>query len=290
MNFNFRLKTRNLSTSANEKKTPEIKPVKITICTMVKNEDDVVRQWIEYHGKIFGYENLYIVDNFSDDSTYEICKEYLAKGIHLFRGVDYSSKGDYMTHFKNTTGSDIFIPMDIDEFICYHDKDSNSVSKNGIVEYLHSILHSNNGVFKMNYLQPINTTDEDGLSKFTHAVLNDYKNAAKTFVVNKYLDPSFQFDHGNHYATNDYIMSDLVLIHYHERSHEQVYKKCLANVTGLGYSLDLDELKRLKENGCEGSHRVQQMIFIIENPTYKLGPVKNSEIYDDWIDIQHLFQ
>jgi len=290
MNFNFRLKTRNSSIGANEKKSSEIKPVKITICTMVKNEDDIVRQWIEYHGEIFGYANLYIIDNFSDDSTYEICKEYLSKGIQLFRGSDYTNKGNYMTHFKNTTDCDIFIPLDIDEFICRYDEYSNSVYKNGIIEYLHSLLNSNNGVFKMNYLGPINTTDEDGLSKFTHAVLNDYKSAAKTFIIKKYMDPMFQFDHGNHCHTSNYVMSNLTLIHYHERSNEQIYKKCLANVTGLGYSLDLDELKRLKEKGCDGSHRVEQMIFIIENPTHKLGPRLNLEICDDWIDIRHILQ
>lgn len=290
MNLNVRPRMKNLMLNINQPKPPSKKSIKITICTMVKNEDDVVRQWIEYHGGIFGYENLYIIDNFSEDSTYKICKEYLAKGIHLFTASSYSKKGDYMTHFKNATNCDIFIPMDIDEFICYYKKDSNSISKNGIIEYLHSLINSNNGIFKMNYLGPINTTNEAGLNKFTHAVINDYKNLAKTFVINKYLSPSFQFDHGNHFNTTNYVLSNLLLIHYHERSHEQVYKKCLANVTGFEYSLNIDDLKKLKDNGCAGVHRVQQMIYIIENPDCDLGPKVNSKISKDWIDIRHIFR
>ena len=48
--------------------------VKIIIATIVKNEDDIVRQWIEYYGTIFGYDKLYIIDNLSTDNTYNICK------------------------------------------------------------------------------------------------------------------------------------------------------------------------------------------------------------------------
>ena len=36
--------------------------MKIKLFTMVKNEDDIVEQWIQYHGKLFGYNNLSIVD------------------------------------------------------------------------------------------------------------------------------------------------------------------------------------------------------------------------------------
>lgn len=264
--------------------------VKIIICTMVKNEDDIISHWIEYHGNMFGYENLYIIDNYSDDSTYEICKEYLAKGIHLSRESDYSKKGNFMTQFKNTTDCDIFIPIDIDEFICYYDKDSNTVSKTGVTEYLESLLNSNNGIFKMNYLGPINTTGEEGMKKFTHGSYCNYNDCAKTFIINKNVNPDFEFDHGNHVVTKDYILSNLLLLHYHQRSHEQVYKKCLANVTGFGYSLNLEDLKQLNERGCCGVHRVNQMIYIIENPDCDLGPPVNSEICDDWIDIQHIFQ
>ncbi len=31
--------------------------MKVIIATMVKDEDDIIEEWIQYHGKIFGYEN-----------------------------------------------------------------------------------------------------------------------------------------------------------------------------------------------------------------------------------------
>ena len=45
--------------------------MKIKLFTMVKNEDDIVEHWIQYHGELFGYNNLYVVDNESNDGTYE---------------------------------------------------------------------------------------------------------------------------------------------------------------------------------------------------------------------------
>ncbi len=54
--------------------------LKIIIATMVKDEDDIVKEWVEYHGKIFGFTNLYIVDNYSSDKTFTILQK-LKKNI-----------------------------------------------------------------------------------------------------------------------------------------------------------------------------------------------------------------
>jgi len=261
--------------------------VKITICTMVKNEDDIVREWIEHYGNIFGYENLYIIDNYSTDKTYEICEEYVKNGIHLVRETDYGSKGIYMTYYKNHTSCDIFIPVDIDEFICYYDKNMNSVNKDKdtILNYLENILNSDDGIFKMNYLNPIKTNGSDNLDTFTHGVIADYKDMAKTFIINKNVDQHLKFDHGNHYKTNNYILSKLLLIHFHSRSHKQEIKKTLANVSGFGYSQKLEHLMELNKK-CRGWHHVNKLIFILENPDCILGPKQNNNISKDWILIK----
>ena len=47
----------------------------VKLFTMVKDEDDIIDIWIKYHGWLFGYNNLYIVDNFSTDNTYNIIKK-----------------------------------------------------------------------------------------------------------------------------------------------------------------------------------------------------------------------
>ena len=47
------------------------------IFTMVKGEVDIVKDWVMYHGNLFGFTNLYIIDNFSRDGTYEILLKLL---------------------------------------------------------------------------------------------------------------------------------------------------------------------------------------------------------------------
>ena len=44
----------------------------VKIFTMVKDEVDIVEEWVVYHGHIFGFKNLYIIDNFSTDGTYQL--------------------------------------------------------------------------------------------------------------------------------------------------------------------------------------------------------------------------
>jgi hypothetical protein len=268
--------------------------IKIVIFTMVKNEDDVIREWIEYHGNLFGYNNLYIIDNCSNDNTYEICKEYLSKGIFLKQEDDYQKKGDYTTYYSKNSNCDIFIPLDIDEFIIFLNKDNNTVSKNNIISYLEHLYQLNVGIFKMNYLSPLKTNNDEGLKKFSHCFVSNHfsgevKDYGKTFIVNKNVDKNFQFDHGNHVPVSNYIYCDLMIIHYHFRSHNQVLKKTYANVSGLGYHLDVEILKKLSEKNACGKHHIDRMITIMENPNCNFDPEFHNNISNDWISLKEIF-
>ena len=68
----------------------------IKLFTMVKDEVDIIEDWILYHGAIFGFHNLYIVDNMSTDGTYELMQKYVGKGVNTIRQHDYKKKGDLM--------------------------------------------------------------------------------------------------------------------------------------------------------------------------------------------------
>ena len=48
---------------------------------MVKDEADITDHWINYHGNIFGYNNIFIVDNMSSDGTYELCLRYKKNSV-----------------------------------------------------------------------------------------------------------------------------------------------------------------------------------------------------------------
>lgn len=226
--------------------------LKIVIATMVKDEDDIIEKWINYHGKIFGYSNIHIVDNFSKDNTFKICNEYKKhKKINLYRKDDYKKKGIYMTEIMNNNKCDIFFPIDIDEFIVYL-KD-NKINTENINDYFEILInyYKKNTYFKCDYIIPVKTIESKNIfKKFSFGFLNqNYDNTRKTFIYTKNLQKPFIIDHGNHMAgVSDYIVSKICLVHYHYRSHEQKYKKSVNNALGLGIDINIKKLENKDKN------------------------------------------
>ena len=245
--------------------------VQICCATMVKDEGDIIRAWIEYHGKLFSYKNLYIIDNYSSDNTYEICKEYLDKGIHLERKHDYKRKGLYMTEIMKKTKCDFFIPIDIDEFIVYYNKTENIVECSNVITYLNDLkcLYPENALFKMDCILPLRTNDDPILLKqFTHGSMSPQGLNAKSFIQT--IPNNIIIDHGNHMPYPNHILSDLFIIHYHKRTDIQHKTKITNNVIGLGHKLELNYLKQL--GGVSGAHHVKMAIHMLKNPLVTNAP------------------
>lgn len=236
---------------------------------MVKDEVDIVEDWLKYHGTLFGYNNLYIIDNMSKDGTYEKLKEYEAKGIYLIQKPDYKLKGEYMDELINSPHLgqyDIAYPIDMDEFIVYYDKSANKILPFRTKSYF-ATLPMETTVFKANYIQGLITKGNHNgykraTTESTSGAYQDYEGMAKTFLNKRtWLG---KLDHGNHYYTDDYYMTELCLVHFHCRNLDQMKKKVINNVIGLGYDhTNIDELST-HLSGC-GNHHVKHMISILNN-------------------------
>jgi len=247
--------------------------MKTFIFTMVKDEDDIIDDWVNYHGSMFGFENLYIIDNYSCDSTYEKLLNFNKKNIpiNIIRKQDYSKKGDYMTELiSNYANEDDFcFPIDIDEFIVFYDKDTNelSVDKNKIISYIYHLPDSK--VYKTNYISVLITQPygyQRAATECSYGIYSDYGNMAKSFIKKKLFDK--KIDHGNHICTDEYFLTKLCLIHFHNRNLEQMKKKIYNNVLGLGYNVDsLESLKKniMDNKDCPGNHHIKNQIKILEN-------------------------
>lgn len=254
------------------------------IFTMVKGEVDIVNEWVLYHGSLFGFTNLYIIDNLSRDGTWEALVNLKAKyNINISRLPDYKKKGEYMTTLLKgfCQPNEIGIPIDIDEFIVYHDINTNQIScdRNKISRVLNSLPPS--PVYKMNYIfSKITVPDgyENAVLNSTNGVYLDYGSSAKSFFNKSFFNGTI--DHGNHYHTPNYIMTNLCLVHYHERNLDQMKKKIYNNVTGLGFNpFDVNELKTLlARGGVNGLHHLEKQISVLEN-RYTLS-VSNLEASD----------
>jgi len=263
----------------------------IKLFTIVKDECDIIREWIIYHGYLFGYENLFIIDNNSTDGTFEIMQEFLKNGINISREYDYSKKGTYMQTLINNNCKigDIAYPLDIDEFIVYHNRGSKEIlcDKEKINSYILNLPNIPNKVYKANYLAS-QITENGGYKNAAHdnkwAIYCDYGSVAKAFYkVGTY---SGSIDHGNHFGGKKYFLTNICLVHFHCRNVEQMKKKVLNNVIGLGYPNNLEKLKNLIEEnpGTAGFHHVKNLISIMEG-TFKLPVISYN---DTLINIENL--
>ena len=89
------------------------KPIKIFV--FEKNEIDILKDWIDYHAKIVGYENIVVIDHKSDDGSFNLAKSYQDRGLTAIRYTGpYTNKGAQMTHEmkKFRENSSILIPLD----------------------------------------------------------------------------------------------------------------------------------------------------------------------------------
>lgn len=68
---------------------------------MQRNEDVCLDPWLIWHGHLFGYENLFVVDHGSDHpAVLECLLRAEARGTHVVRlpaAADYRLKGDFVT-------------------------------------------------------------------------------------------------------------------------------------------------------------------------------------------------
>jgi hypothetical protein len=254
----------------------------VKIFTMVKDEEDIINDWIIYHGSMFGFSNLFIIDNNSTDGTFEKIKEFNGM-VNIFREPDYAKKGEYMKKLIDKYCiNEIAFPLDIDEFIVYYDNNNISVDKKLINNYINNL--GSCMIYKSDYIISFIDTDHPNGYKRAGAESNygayiEMKKNAKSFFNTSIYKGAI--DHGNHINTLDdtnYHLTKLCLVHYHYRNIDQMKKKILNNIQGLGYINDLQYLKNLinTTNNCIGNHHVQSQIDVLENkysiPLHHIDP------------------
>ena len=252
----------------------------IKIFTMQKDEDDILEDWIEYHSKIVGYENIYLIDNYSNKKSIDILDKYKNK-INIYKKPDYSKKGDYIAELIKDNLCDIAIPLDLDEFIGIDNKsisntldisnieniikELNSLPEYGRYSFLYYLTSSNTEIYYNNPIKEI--------TKF-HKINNGINNK-KFFRGNSLIS----LDHGNHNGivknlnTNDVYNTKLFLYHYHFRGINKLIQKCKNDILGLKLIKninDISELKQAIKKNIHGSHNIETYLKFIEQGPYSL--------------------
>ncbi len=127
--------------------------MRIACLLMQKNEGPLLKSWLCYHGSLVGFENIYIIDNGSDDPlTIEILNEFQTLGVNIDRHFNQKSDFDFHGHLitnqilkieKSQNICDFYFPLDCDEFLGAFDKAGNPrLDKQCIIDALYQLLES----------------------------------------------------------------------------------------------------------------------------------------------------
>lgn len=190
----------------------------ITLFIFQKNEVETLSDWLQYHSYLFGFNNIVLIDNNSNNpiicqllSLYQYC------GITIFTESDFTNKHLILTNamleVKKKKSNSFLIPIDTDEFIVVPDIHENN--NMNIVQLKTKILESFRDLkvdgrkykfanYGVHYTKPqcktysnqsitsVRRVLADGLLKYPGRTL-----LSKTFY---HSDGFISTDQGNHYG------------------------------------------------------------------------------------------
>jgi hypothetical protein len=258
----------------------------VKIVLMTKNEIHLIKPWIQYHGEIFGYENLHIIDDSDDVDVLNYYKSinhlpinfYFNENQNLNNVID--NINNIMTSEKNNC--DFIIKLDTDEFIgIYNNKTDNVSIYKEIIRNSFNNLTINGYKYKCSYT--LNTLPLDSRNNpleyiyFSKPCFTDFK----TFFYSKtYL----HCDLGSHVGCvispyekdNIHNETNICIIHYHNQSVNQYInnsKKCIISHNYISINDDLttqiNKLTILSKLSINSIHRVQIYLQHLTDPLFE---------------------
>jgi hypothetical protein len=186
---------------------------------MQRNETLCLHPWLAYHGYLFGYDNLFVIDHGSDNrAVRDTLAMFEVLSVHVRRlpaSADYTQKGVFVSETlaeADATGLyDLLLPLDCDEFVVMRDADGRpSCNKAGLLSYL-SGLATENRCFLVseNFLNSLNSPD--GFWPLPYQ---------KVFFTGGHCGV---VDHGSHRCVSDYapaLPTRVAYVHFHHKPYE----------------------------------------------------------------------
>lgn len=231
--------------------------------TMQKNESRLLEAWIKYYGYMFGFENLYILDNGSEHTDVRDClNKYQKSGVNVIfdydKKDDFENKGEIIKNIAtewdlNGEQYDFLLPIDCDEFVFFCDGEYFSVVRNKIHNYLDSLKGSKDAFL------------------IQHDFINDPKCPGLFYptVVPKSLFVKGnigEIDHGFHhpkplFSDGEVKKSKLGYFHFHNKPFSDVLYHAKEKLEKFVNVNDKEALEKYTGNG----HHLVRYFFISEN-------------------------
>jgi glycosyltransferase involved in cell wall biosynthesis len=233
---------------------------KIEIISFIKNEEELIGSFIEYHSQIS--DRLIIVDNGSEDSTLKIIKKYTNNKIKLISYLgDFDNKGYICTKVMKESNCDLLIPLDADEFLVYD----------------HGIRIEDNPQVVKTYFQNLQTTGHkykiknvyNQIGKSNRYSLDTTYNSSKMiFPKNGFVETDCGFHFGKvelDSIESKIINLDISHLHLHCYSKARWLKSCNQKLKARLKEKfnDLNTIAELAGTKHKSHHIAKEMIYYI---------------------------
>jgi hypothetical protein len=240
----------------------------LAVTAMVRDEADVVRQWVQYH-VAQGVDVIIVTDNASTDGTTEVLREFEAAGTIVLHHdpVHRKQQGSVVTAMAREAatvfGADWVINADADEFIVPVDR---SLRLSDVFARLDPAI----GSFGVPVVNLVGSVAESGAG-FERLVWRDERTNEQLQLVGVLAQPTTNAVHvgdpdvtvvqGNHMvsvASNGHPPDDLALevLHLPWRSWRQFRHK--VELAGAGYAANPDLTPSPNHHGMRDYARLQE--------------------------------
>jgi SAM-dependent methyltransferase len=244
----------------------------IACVMMQKDEAFLLRPWLAYHGYLFGFENLFVMDNGSTLADVRATLlEFAGNGVHVdwdhASREDYLAKGDLIgdrLRSLDATGEyDFLIPLDCDEFIVLRTEAALVWRREPILTYLATLVGERR-VLRFPYQLANHPLNPDIYHRYDFF---------KVFFPSGTVAP---MDHGHHLAHSGLESKDTRLLHLH--FHHKVFslKTAQARLSWVG-TVDVDDRTELAVYDGPSAHLNR---FFLQG---------KDEYYRGFLDMVHFF-
>ncbi len=244
------------------------------------NEELLLRDWILHHGTIFGFENLYIIDNGSNDSSPHVLREFRERGVQTYEYPFFEERSQYLSKLMTQCKLryEFLIPLDIDEFVAHRAGTNGATSysfdsftirgaMNNLPRTSHIIEFTQNVISverQFDYSEP--------LIEITEFFEKSSKEWNKVFFRAELFSKADAGNHGGTLAngTRTKSSSPLCLFHFHYLGANETSRRASHFCLARGYPLENDfELAKLCRPDVAGHHRIGYLLrlrqHIVEN-------------------------
>lgn len=223
------------------KDTKEMKQKSLVkIFCQTKDEVDMIEDFILYHGYLFGYDNLVIIDhNSTNPKVFEIYETYRQKGVH----IEYEPNNEYnlsktisffIHKYKDTC---IYaIPLDTDEYFCVEGQEyEERIDKASILKQLYN-LPNTSSKFYYNYFC-VSQSDQNHEQPI-HSVIHFERTTHYTkvfFRAEHFCGVDIGFHNGQISQGEVCNASGFIQMHFHQVGCKRFSKYSYLQIVGYGY-------------------------------------------------------